>query len=121
MHPTDTWSAPVDHPGCLHSRPLPRTPRRHDLDRQQRRANFDLHKGCGTSSGVFSHTWIGDTRSTTTCASGGNWAAGTPQALSYWPVLGTTQVDELWGLTEQPGQRTIFAVGFTDPAVQALH
>lgn len=83
--------------------------------------NFDLHKGCGTSIGVFSHTWIGDTRSTTTCASGGNWAAGTPQALSYWPVLGTTQVDELWGLTEQPGQRTVFAVGFTDPTVQALH
>lgn len=83
--------------------------------------HFDLHKGCGTANGVFSHTWIGDDRPTTTCAAGGNWAAGTPQALSYWPVLGTTQVDELWGLTEQPGQRTVFAVGFTDPAVQALH
>ncbi len=83
--------------------------------------NFDLHKGCGTSPGVFSHTWVGDTRATTTCASGGNWAAGTPQALSYWPVLGTTHVDELWGLTEQPGQRTVFAVGFTDPAVQDRH
>jgi hypothetical protein len=83
--------------------------------------NFDLHKGCGVQPGVFSHTWIGDTRATTTCASGGNWSAGTPQALSYWPVLGSTQVDELWGLTEQPGQRAVFAVGFTDPTVQALH
>lgn len=83
--------------------------------------NFALHKGCGTGPGVFSHTWIGDSRATTTCASGGNWAAGTPQALSYWPQLGTAKVDELWGLTEEPGRRAVFAVGFSDPAVQDRH
>lgn len=44
-----------------------------------------------------------------------------PQALSYRPVLDATQVEELWGLTEQPGQRAVFAVGFTDPAVPSHH
>ncbi|MFJ8357988.1 hypothetical protein [Streptomyces sp. NPDC093984] len=113
--------------------------------------NFAFHKGCGTQPGVYSHTWIGDTRAGTTCAAGGNWAAGPPQALSYWPKLDATQVDELWGLTEgicySPSDprydehtptstldacygyngsttsslRTVFAVGFTDPAVQNLH
>ncbi|POX52965.1 hypothetical protein C3489_16930 [Streptomyces sp. Ru71] len=62
--------------------------------------HFAFHKGCGTKPGVFSHTWVGDTRASTTCADGGNWAAGPPQALSYWPKLGADQVDELWGLTE---------------------
>ncbi|MBK3526782.1 hypothetical protein JHN54_35050 [Streptomyces sp. MBT70] len=62
--------------------------------------NFAFHKGCGTKSGVFSHTWLGDTGPTTSCAAGGNWAVGPPQALSYWPRLGTTQVEELWGQTE---------------------
>ncbi|MFF9212709.1 MULTISPECIES: hypothetical protein [unclassified Streptomyces] len=62
--------------------------------------NFAFHKGCGTKPGVYSHTWEGDTRAGTTCGDGGNWSAGPPQALSYWPKLGTEQVDELWGLTE---------------------
>ncbi|MFF3708456.1 hypothetical protein [Streptomyces phaeochromogenes] len=123
--------------------------------------NFDFHKGCATKPAVFSHTWVGDTRAPTACTgnnlSTGNWAVGTPQALSYWPKLGTTQVDELWGLTEHicPSDslkasypedfkdidpatgdgdaclgysgdtslslRSVFAVGFTDPAVQNLH
>ncbi|MFB7620677.1 hypothetical protein [Kitasatospora sp. NPDC056181] len=115
--------------------------------------NFAFSKGCGTKPAVFSHTWSGDTRPVTGCgsgtASGGNWGAGSPQALSYWPKLGTTQVDELWGLTEgicrakgdphfTPGAddtgvcadytgtttaslRTVYAVGFTDPQVQGLH
>jgi len=117
--------------------------------------NFAFHKGCGTLPGVYSHTWVGDTRAGTSCAAGGNWAAGPPQALSYWPKLGTTQVDELWGLTEgicpstslktqypddykdatdtrdvcyahnddtsTMSLRSVFAVGFTDTAVQNLH
>ncbi|MEV7777617.1 hypothetical protein [Kitasatospora sp. NPDC088351] len=115
--------------------------------------NFAFSKGCGTKPAVFSHTWTGDTRPVTTCGSGdartGNWGAGSPQALSYWPVLGTTRVDELWGLTEgicRPkghphftagaddtgvctdrtattitSLRTVFAVGFTDPQVQNRH
>ncbi|MEU0056876.1 hypothetical protein [Streptomyces sp. NPDC006334] len=120
--------------------------------------HFDFHKGCGTKPAVFSHTWAGDTRTPTACTSGdlatGNWAVGTPQALSYWPRLGADPVDELWGLTEhicpsaslkaaypedfKPATgagdaclnyngaesmslRTVFAVGFTDPAVQNLH
>jgi hypothetical protein len=111
--------------------------------------NFDFNKGCGTQPGVFSHTYIGDTRATTTCAEGGNWAAGPPESMSYWPVLGSTQVDELWGLTEglclSPSDpnytaptstldvcdgydgsgteslRTVYAVGFDDPSVQAEH
>jgi hypothetical protein len=123
--------------------------------------NFDFHKGCATRPAVFSHTWAGDTRTPTACTSNnlstGNWAVGTPQALSYWPKPGATQVDELWGLTEHicPSNslktdypedfkaiadadkdgdacwgynsdtslslRTVFAVGFTDPAVQNLH
>ncbi|MFF3843959.1 hypothetical protein [Streptomyces sp. NPDC002328] len=123
--------------------------------------HFDFHKGCGTKPAVFSHTWAGDTRTPTACTGGGvstgNWAVGTPQALSHWPKLGTAQVDELWGLTEHicPSDslkasypedfeavdpttgdgdaclgytgatslslRTVFAVGFTDPAVQNLH
>ncbi|MFE3608979.1 hypothetical protein [Streptomyces goshikiensis] len=62
--------------------------------------NFAFHKGCGTQPGVYSHTWAGDTRAGTTCAAGGNWSAGPPQALSHWPKLGTAQVDEVWGLTE---------------------
>ncbi|CAL9597611.1 hypothetical protein [Streptomyces sp. enrichment culture] len=62
--------------------------------------NFAFHKGCGTKPGVYSHTWAGDTRATTSCAAGGNWAVGPPQALSHWPRLGTTQVEELWGQTE---------------------
>ncbi|MFI6060650.1 hypothetical protein [Streptomyces sp. NPDC051286] len=117
--------------------------------------NFAFHKGCGTQPGVYSHTWVGDTKAGTTCAAGGNWAAGPPQALSYWPKLGTSQVDELWGLTEgicpsaslissypedfhaatdnsdvcythnnsttTMSLRSVFAVGFTDSAVQNLH
>ncbi|MFG2633205.1 hypothetical protein ACGFX8_04360 [Streptomyces sp. NPDC048362] len=117
--------------------------------------NFAFHKGCGTVPGVYSHTWVGDTRAATTCASGGNWAAGPPQALSYWPKLDAGQVDELWGLTEgicagsdltaahseflpaspvsdndvckdytgtdNLSLRSVFAVGFNDPAVQNLH
>ncbi|MFE2266984.1 hypothetical protein [Streptomyces griseosporeus] len=62
--------------------------------------NFGFHKGCGTKPGVYSHTWVGDTRASTSCAAGGNWAAGPPQALSHWPKLGAETVDELWGLTE---------------------
>lgn len=116
--------------------------------------NFAFSKGCGTKPAVFSHTWVGDTRAVTSCASGGNWAVGSPQALSYWPKLDATQVDELWGLTEgtcagtslrasypyefpaisENGNacdgyngtdnlslRSVFAVGFTDLAVQNLH
>ncbi|MEV8553694.1 hypothetical protein [Streptomyces glaucescens] len=123
--------------------------------------HFDFHKGCGTKPAVFSHTWAGDTRPPTACTSNdlstGNWAVGTPQALSYWPKLGTEPVEELWGLTEHicpsnalkssypedftavdPAKgdgdaclgydsdtslslRTVFAVGFDDPAVQNLH
>ncbi|MEU3792627.1 hypothetical protein AB0F07_22955 [Streptomyces fructofermentans] len=116
--------------------------------------NFAFHKGCGTKPAVFSHTWVGDTRAVTSCASGGNWAVGTPQALSHWPKLDADQVDELWGLTEhfcagtalragfpyefetvtEEGNackdygaaanlslRSVFAVGFTDPAVMDLH
>ncbi len=49
--------------------------------------NFAFSKGCGTKPAVFSHTWVGDTRAVTSCASGGNWAVGSPQALSYWPKL----------------------------------
>ncbi|MFF9777650.1 hypothetical protein ACF1HJ_28810 [Streptomyces sp. NPDC013978] len=70
--------------------------------------NFAFHKGCALQPAVFSHTWVGDTRATTACNrtvgetvyANGNWAVGTPQALSYWPRLGTDQVEELWGLTE---------------------
>lgn len=116
--------------------------------------NFAFSKGCGTKPAVFSHTWAGDTRAVTSCAAGGNWAVGSPQALSYWPKLDTAQVDELWGLTEgicagtslrasyphefpavsESGNvctgynssdnlslRSVFAVNFTDPAVQNLH
>ncbi|MEV0980511.1 hypothetical protein [Streptomyces sp. NPDC049915] len=115
--------------------------------------NFAFHKGCGTKPGVYSHTWVGDTRTGTSCAAGGNWAAGPPQALSYWPKLDADPVDEVWGLTEgicagstlraahpeftaatEEGDaclgyqgagdlslRTVFSVGFTDPAVQDRH
>ncbi|MCK1818675.1 hypothetical protein MTQ10_03410 [Streptomyces sp. XM83C] len=117
--------------------------------------HFGFHKGCGTKPGVYSHTWVGDTRAGTSCAAGGNWAAGPPQALSHWPRLGTQTVDELWGLTEgicagstlrsqhsefkavpesettdacrhhtgagNLSLRTVFTVGFSDPAVQNLH
>ncbi|MGW3075748.1 hypothetical protein [Kitasatospora sp. NPDC001132] len=115
--------------------------------------NFAFSKGCGTKPAVLSHTWVGDTRPVTGCGSetawGGNWGAGSPQALSYWPKLGASQVDELWGLTEgicrakgdkhfaagaddsgvcknyggsiTASLRTVFAVGFTDPAVQGRH
>ncbi|GAB2611111.1 hypothetical protein GCM10027168_49910 [Streptomyces capparidis] len=67
--------------------------------------HFAFHKGCGTKPAVFSHTWVGDTRAPTACTNAegkatGNWAVGTPQALSHWPKLDATQVDELWGLTE---------------------
>jgi hypothetical protein len=70
--------------------------------------NFAFHKGCSLQPAVFSHTWVGDTRAATACNravgeteyANGNWAAGTPQALSYWPKLGAAQVEELWGLTE---------------------
>ncbi|WP_327346400.1 hypothetical protein [Streptomyces europaeiscabiei] len=70
--------------------------------------NFAFHKGCALQPAVFSRTWVGDTRATTACNrtvgetvyANGNWAVGTPQALSYWPKLGADQVEELWGLTE---------------------
>lgn len=70
--------------------------------------HFAFHKGCALQPAVFSHTWVGDTRAPRTCNTTvdgvthahGNWAVGTPQALSHWPRRGTTQVDELWGLTE---------------------
>ncbi|WP_226966691.1 hypothetical protein [Streptomyces phaeolivaceus] len=95
--------------------------------------NFAFHKGCALQPAVFSHTWVGDTRATTardravgtTVYANGNCAVGTPQALSYWPRLGTEQVGELWGLTEHiragTTPRTVFAVGFDDSAVMNLH
>ncbi|MEV6382875.1 hypothetical protein AB0M31_26145 [Streptomyces sp. NPDC051773] len=127
--------------------------------------NFAFHKGCALQPAVFSRTWAGDTRAPTACNvtvggrphASGNWAVGTPQALSHWPRLGTARVDELWGLTEHicagtalrasfPDEfkaveeaderrnacdgyqgeanlslRTVFAVGFDDPAVMDLH
>lgn len=113
----------------------------------QGQLNFGFHKGCGTRPGYYSHILLDTPGTHGTCDEGGNWAAGPPEALSYWPKLGTTQVDELWGITEglclSPSDpnytaptsaldvcsgysnvgttsvRALFAVGFNDPAVQS--
>ncbi|MER6915045.1 hypothetical protein ABT354_25500 [Streptomyces sp. NPDC000594] len=121
--------------------------------------NVALNKGCGSTPSVFAMTSTADVRPTytrgckierlteTTDLQQGNWAAGTPQALSYWPVRGGAQVDEIWGLTEKvcettftpsarepfdvchqrakkdPAKslRVIYAVGINDPEVRKLH
>ncbi|GIH16880.1 hypothetical protein [Rugosimonospora africana] len=88
------------------------------------RLNFAFQKGCGLSPGVFSVSWVGDLRDTTTCASGGNWAAGPPEDLAYWPRVAPMTTDEIWGLTESAdgaGIRTVYAIPFTGGPVQNLH
>lgn len=87
---------------------------------------FAFQKGCGTDPGVFSTTWVGDLRNTQTCYDSsknpvGNWAAGPPEDVAYWPQIAPMTTDELWGLTEGPGIRTVYAVPFTGGAVQNLH
>lgn|GEM_PF-4958501 len=111
--------------------------------------HFALNTDCAKAPAVFSHTWVGDTRNPSVCADGGNWGAGPPEDMSYWPQLGSTAVRELWGLGEgvcrSPSDplyeppanplnacngytgsdtgslRTVYAVGMTDPDVLDLH
>lgn len=111
--------------------------------------HFAFNTDCAKAPAIFSHTWVGDTRPPSSCAGGGNWAAGPPEDLSYWPKLGSTMVEELWGLGEgicrSPSDpdyvaptnplsacygytgsstgslRTIYAVGMTDSAVRNRH